>query len=142
MDIVRIWGNENQLHTLTGLTKIEATEVLPLFEVELKQLGRLNTQEGGRPPKLDAKGIFLMLMMFYRHYMPIEGLGALFDLSDSNVKRWIDSSEVALRSVLEKKSLSHLIAPTRENPSMKPLSDNGKSILMGLSNLSVDHKTM
>jgi hypothetical protein len=142
MDVARIWSNEKQLHALTGLTKIEALEILPLFEMELKQKGRLNFQDGGRPAKLDANGILLMLMMFYRHYDTLEALGALFDLNDSNVKRWIDSSEQALKNVLEKKSLSHLIAPIRKSQSRKPLSNNERSISMGLSSLCAGRKIM
>ena len=142
MDVMRIWSNENQLHALTGMTMIEATEVLPLFTNELNKLGHLNSESGGRPAKLDNKGIFLMVMMFYRHYDTLEALGAMFDLSDSNVKRWIDCSEKSLKLALEKKSLSHLIAPQTKMTSSKPLSETRKTILMGLSNLCADRKAI
>ena len=135
MDVARIWSNENQLHALTGMTKNEATEVLPVFTDELNNLGHLNSVSGGRPSKLDNKGILLMLLMFYRHYDTLEALGAMFDLSDSNVKRWIDSSEKALKLALAKKNLSHLIAPRQKAKSSNHLSNKRKSILTELSNL-------
>jgi len=134
MDITRIWSNDKQLQTLTGLEKNEAIEILAMFESEVKSQGRMEFQKTGRPAKLDTKGVLVMLMMFYRHYITLEALGALFNLSDSNVKRWLDSSEEILRSVLEKKSLSHLIAPNQKLISKEPLSDLRKSTLMALSN--------
>ena len=141
MDVARIWSNEKQLHALTGMTKNEASEILPVFEEELKNLGRLNSASGGRPSKLDSKGILLMLLMFYRHYDTLEALGAMFNLSDSNVKRWIDSSEKALKTTLVKKNLSHLILPKKKVTSSKPLHNKKKYMLTELSNLFGDQKT-
>jgi len=140
MDVTRIWSNEKQLHALTGMTKNEASEILPLFEEELKNLGRLNSISGGRPSKLDSKGILLMVLMFYRHYDTLEALGAMFNLSDSNVKRWIDSSEKALKTTLAKKNLSHLIVPKKKVTSSNHLNDKRKYILTELSNLCADQK--
>ncbi len=133
LDVARIWEIEDQLYALTGLTKNEACELLEDVEAELKEMGHLRSLQGGRPAKLEIKGIFVMLMMYYRHYLTLEALGALFNLNDSNVKRWIDSSEAALRTALAKKNLSHLIAPNRARPSRPPLSSIGKSISMALN---------
>jgi hypothetical protein len=133
MDIFRIWNNESQLHSLTGLTKNEAEEILPEFEIEMNHLGHLNSATPGRPAKHDVKGILIMMMMFYRHYITLEGLAAIFDLNNSNVKRWIESAQLAIKTVLEKKSLSHLIAPDQKKKSPEHLSDIGKSISMALN---------
>lgn len=133
MDVIRIWNNDTQLHSLTGLTKYEAMNLLPDFESEMNQLGRLNSATPGRPAKLDVKGVLILMMMFYRHYITLDALAALFDLDNSNVKRWIESSEIALKTVLEKKSLSHLIAPDQKQKSSQPLSSNGKYISMVLN---------
>ena len=133
MDIFRIWNNESQLRALTGLTKQEADDILPDFEIEMQARGHLNSGTRGRPAKLDSKGVLVMTMMFYRTYMTLEGLAALFNLNNSNVKRWTDSAQIAIKIVLEKKSLSHLIAPNQKKKSPEHLTDIGKSISMALN---------
>jgi len=141
MDIHRIWNNDNQLHALTGLTKAEAIDLLQEFEHELKNKKDQKEGNGGRPAKLDNKGIFVMFMMFFRHYITFEALGALFDLNDSNVKRWIDVAQPTLKEVLKKKNYSHLIVPPQKKKSRRPLNNNEKSIWMALNNLYGDPKT-
>ncbi len=135
MDVSRIWNNESQLRALTGLTMREASSILPDFEAEMQTRGHLNSATPGRPTKLDGKGVLIMMMMFYRTYMTLDALAALFNLNNSNVKRWIDSAQIALKSVLEKKSLSHLIAQDQKKKSPECLTDIGKSISMALNNL-------
>ena len=114
MDVQRILNNEKQLTSLTGLTFDMLEEILPEFKLELQKMGHLNSQKIGRPSKLGINGVILLLMMHIRHYMPFDAIGALFDLDDSNAKRWIDDSVKALKSILEKKNLHHLIAPKKE----------------------------
>lgn len=137
MDTVRIWSNPNQLKALTGLEKEEAREVIQMFHAGLVECGRGPSEKGGRPPKHTFESIFVMLMMYYRHYLTLEALGAIFNLSDSNVKRWVDDAESVLRGVLEKKSLSHLLQKPSPKKSSKPLTEQRKFISMGLNNLSV-----
>jgi len=144
MDIKNIWTHEKKIKIATGLTLKEASELIDDFEVELNAI-RLNkngnsNNNDGRPRKLDTRGLFLMLMLFHRHYPTIELLALMFELDASNVKRWIDDSQTALTIVLAKKNFSHLIAPNKKKKSRKPLSRTGKSILMALNNLSEDHK--
>jgi len=136
MDVDRIWLNENQLHALTGLTKKEAEDIFTSFNEEFEARESEFKGPGGRPKKLETKSIFVMLMMFYRHYISMEALGALFDLNDSNVKRWSDDAQGMLKKVLKKKNYSHLIVPDHKRKSRKPLKDTEKSILMGLNNLT------
>ena len=103
MDVDRIWHNENQLHALTGLTKKEAEDIFTSFEEEFEARESQFKGPGGRPKKLDTRSIFVMLMMFYRHYISMEALGALFNLNDSNVKRWSDDAQGMLKKVLKKR---------------------------------------
>lgn len=133
MDVIRIWNNESQLRALTGLTIREAADIFPEFEAEMHSRGHLNSATPGRHAKLDVKGVLIMMMMFYRTYMPLDCLAALFNLNNSNVKRWIDSAQIALKAVLEKKSLSHLIAPDQKKKSPEHLTDIGRSISMALN---------
>ena len=120
MDVDRIWLNENQLHALTGLTKKEAEDIFTSFNEEFEARESEFKGPGGRPKKLETKSIFVMLMMFYRHYISMEALGALFDLNDSNVKRWSDDAQGMLKKVLKKKNYSHLIVPDHKRKSRKP----------------------
>jgi len=138
MDTARIWSNSSQLKALTGLEMDEAKELVENFRCELSCMGHVHGTLGGRPPKHSPEGIFLMLMMYYRHYLTLEALGALFDLNDSNVKRWITDSENALRQILEKKSLSHLIAKPPSKSSLKSSHARKNSISMALNNLYAD----
>lgn len=142
MDIDRIWANENQLHALTGLTIIEAQDLLSAFQEALTQQESDKTGAGGRPPKLNMKGAFVMLMMFFRHYITLEAVGALFDLDNSNVKRRIDQAQKTLRLILKKKNFSHLIVANQKRLSRKPLNSSEKSILTALNSLSADQKKM
>ena len=141
MDVDRIWNNENQLHALTGLNKIEAEDLFIAFKEEFEARDNQRLGPGGRPKKLETKGVFVMLMMFYRHYISLEALGALFNLNDSNIKRWIDSARNMLKDVLKKKNFSHLIVPSHKQRSRKLLNDTEKSTLMGLNNLFADQVT-
>ena len=113
-----------------------------IFEYSSKNLKEdeksKNAVNEGRPPKLDNKALFMMLMIFYRHYPTFELLAFMFELNVSNVKRWIVRCELTLKSVLAKKNFSHLIVPNHDLKSREPLSDAGKSILMALNNLSAD----
>lgn len=135
MDVDRLWSNENQLHALTGLTKMEAEDLFISFKDEFETMEGQHRGPGGRPKKLDIKAIFVMLMMFYRHYISMEALGALFNLNNSNVKRWSDDAQKMLKDVLKKKNYSHLIVPDQRRKSRKPLNDMEKSILTGLNSL-------
>ena len=131
MDVDRIWENKKQLHAITGLSTHEIEEILVEFEHELKKLGRL--KKSGRPSKIGLKSAFLMLMMFYRHYLPLEAMGALFDLDDSNVKRWIEDGERSLKLILLKKNLHHLIVVKTEKKPPKHWSPDAKFISMALN---------
>lgn len=140
MNIEKIWGHKKQLKAVTGLTHSEARELIKDFEEELKNTNSKpkisNPNDAGRNRKLQSRELFVMVLMFYRHYQTIDFVAAMFDLSPSNVKRWIDDSEKALRAVLAKKNFSHLIAQNRKEKSRKPLNNTEKSILMALNNLS------
>ena len=144
MNIQKTWDDEKLLKAATGLTKMEAAELLVDFSTEMAARNQsTNTTQsypGGRPAKLDDRGLFMMLMLFYRHYPTIDLLAVMFELNSSNVKRWIDRCEDLLKAVLAKKNLSHLIAPDPERTSKKPLSDNEKFISMALNNLFADRE--
>ena len=140
MNIENTWNNESLLQAATGLTKIEAEDILIDFSKELDFGKDLQKKPEGRPKKLDNRGLFLLLMLYYRHYPTFDLLAVVFELDSSNIKRWIDRSEQTLRTVLAKKNFSHLIAPDQKRKSRKHLSDNGKSISMALSSLYADRK--
>ena len=135
MDINRIWNNENQLHALTGLKKTEAQDLLEAFIEEVKIKKSKQQGAGGHPAKLDTRDTFVMSMMFIRHYITMEALGALFDLSDSNVKRWFDESKSMLKSLLKKKNYSHLILPESKRKPRMPFKGMEKSTLMEQNNV-------
>ena len=128
MNITNIWKNESRLLDATGMLPEEAEELLVDFSSEL------NLSNVGRPTKLDDRGVFLLLMLYFRHYPTFDLLGLMFEMDTSNAQRWVNRAEKALRSVLSKKNFSHLIAPCPERTSRKPLSDSTKSILTALSN--------
>lgn len=111
MDVERIWSNEKQLHALIGLKLVEANDLFSFFQTEMAIKKEDAKGPGGRTPKLNDREIFVMLLMFFRHYISMDALGALFDLDDSNVKRWIDEAQSMLYSLLKKKNYSHLLAP-------------------------------
>ena len=141
MDVDRIWNHENQLHALIGLTKVEAEDIFKSFKEEFEARERQFKGPGERPKRLDTRGIFVMLLMYYRHYISMEALGALFNLNDSNVKRWSDDAQRMLKEVLKKKNYSHLIVPDHKKKSRKSLNDTEKSILMGVNNLFAGRPT-
>ncbi len=136
MDTNRIWSNAEQLKSLTGLSKDEAEDLIVDFTSSLDTMKRSSKSNGGRPPKYDTKGILIMLMMYYRHYITYEAIGALFDLNGSNVKRWVDDAEKALRSSLAKKNLSHLVPKDPSKRLRRALTPAEKSISMALNSLS------
>lgn len=105
MDVERIWSNEKQLHALTGLRLLEAVDLLKSFQSEIELKKEQAKGPGGSAAKLSDKEIFVMLMIYFRHYISLEALGALFDLDDSNVKRWIDEAQSMLLLLLKKKEL-------------------------------------
>jgi hypothetical protein len=133
MNIENIWQTEKKIKIATGMSISEAEELVKDFENEI-QVEKCNS--GGRPPKLSSKDIFLMFMLFYRHYVTYDLLGLLFEIDTSTAKRVVSEAEVAIRSCLAKKNFSHLIAPDQVKKLRPPLSSIGKSISMALNNLS------
>ena len=135
MNIENTWRDEKLLHAPTGLMNAEDEDLLIDFSKELNLGKNGKNISDRRPKKLDNKGLFLMLILYYRHYPTFDLLAVVFELNSSNIKRWVDRSEKALKTVLAKKNLSHLIAPDQKQRSRKPLSNNEKSISMALSSL-------
>ena len=133
MDVDRIFNNDKQMHAVTGLTRQEVNAVIFDFEKELEAIGKIGPQKTGRPSKYGVKGSFLMLMMYYRHYLTFDAMGALFDLDNSNVKRWIEIGESTLKVILEKKNLSHLIAPRKKKKPPKHWGADARYISMVLN---------
>ena len=81
------------------------------FETELKKIRRKkHDSKVGRPAKLDPKTIFLMTMVFIRHYNTYEFMGLIFGVDVSTVKRWVDDASLALGELLVKKNFAHLIS--------------------------------
>lgn len=99
MNVENIWKNEEKILNATGMTKVEAENLIPSFTIEL------NKSNKGRPTKLNDQGVFLLMMLYYRHYPTYELLGLMFEIDSSNAKRWIDRAETAFRTVLSKKKL-------------------------------------
>ena len=102
-----IWESDKKLKMATGLGKVEIEEVFHDFKEQLSTTHNLrdNPNKFGRVSKLKSTEIFLMLMIFLRHYTTFELLSLMFSLDTSNVKRWIDSSFEALGEILVKKTL-------------------------------------
>lgn len=142
MNIENTWNDANQLLSVTGLTKSEADELLQDFSDEIKNLNlslkNASSEREGRPAKLDNRALFLMLMIYFRHYPTLDIMSFMFEISTSNVKRWLDRCEETIRTVLAKKNFSHLIAQDQERISREPLSETGKYILTELNNLYGD----
>jgi hypothetical protein len=138
IDVKNIWKTEKNLKIATGLSIEEADELVAEFENEMKIQKSLTTTTGGRPAKLDFRDVFLMFMLFYRHYVTFELLGLLFEVDGSTAKRSVSDSERIIKDILEKKSLSHLIAQSQEANSRPPLSSAGKYISMVLNSRSED----
>lgn len=134
MNVENVWKSEEKILNATGMTKAEAEDLIPDFTIEL------NKSSKGRPTKLDDRGVFLLMMLYYRHYPTYELLGLMFEIDPSNASRWVDRAETAFRKVLSKKNFSHLILQDRGKKSREPLSNSAKSILMALNKLSADQK--
>ena len=144
MNIENTWNDPSQLLSVTGLTKAEADELLQDFSDEIQKSTsnrkNVNSEREGRPAKLDNRALFLMLMIYFRHYPTLDIMSFMFEISTSNVKRWLDRCEETIRTVLAKKNFFHLIAQDQEKISRKPLSETGKYILTELSNLYGDRR--
>lgn len=137
-DLDGIWESDKKLKIATGIGK---SEVLAIFEDFKNELGAKHNlkdmvSKPGRTSKLKSAELFLMLMIFLRHYTTFELLSLLFGLDTSNVKRWIDSSFETLGNVLVKKNFAHLIALNQEKFSKSDLGNLEKSILMELNKIS------
>ena len=70
-------------------------ELVPLS----KRRDRKRDTGAGRPFKLDLKDRFLMLLIYYRHYITYTLEGFLFDLDQSNIYRDIQKIEKLIRNV-------------------------------------------
>ena len=99
MKLTKIWSSEKAMKAATGLTLIEAKELLRDFSSERKNLKREPMGPGGRPESLDDKGVFTLVLIHYRHYLGFEFLGILFNVSSSSAKRLFDECDELLRSV-------------------------------------------
>lgn len=137
-DLDGIWESDKKLRMATGLGKIEVEEVFNDFKLELSKIHNLKDipNKMGRISKLNSAQIFLMLMIFLRHYTTFELLSLMFSLDTSNVKRWVDSSFRALGEILVKKNFAHLISLDQKKISESALNNYEKSILMELNKLS------
>lgn len=143
-EIDGVWSSDKKLKIMTGLTLKEADLVFEDFNEELKKIRRPENPNSkiGRPPKLNSREIFLMVMIFIRHYPTYEFLSVIFNIDVSNVKRWIEDSYKALGTVLVKKNFAHLIVLNQKKLQESDLNNSEKSILMELNNLSEGQKTM
>ena len=140
MDFDAILKNEKKLKIMTGISRDEFDLVVVDFEKKLNQIRKPKGLNSGAPSKLSLEEKLLMTLIYYRHYQEFDFIGVMFNVDGSTVKRWLDSCEVALESVLEKKNLSHLI-PRNQDPSLRPsLTPRQKSISMALNSLSEDRK--
>ena len=138
MNVTKIWEDKKQLKVVTGLTLDEANEIIHDFSSAIGEIDlRYETPEG-RPRKLTHRELFILVMMFFRHYPTYDLLAVLFELNSSNVKRWVDRCSEALQEVLAKKNFSHLLARQTTPKSAPSSTIERKSILTALSNLSAD----
>lgn len=137
-DISNIWSSEKKFKIVTGLSIKEANFIFNDFETQLKEDKNLKGTQNkkGRPSKLDSKEVFLLLLIFIRHYLTFELLSVIFNINVSNVKRWIDHSHGVLGNVLVKKNFSQLISLNQKKMQQSALNNSEKSILMELNNLS------
>ena len=136
-DLNGIWESDKKLRIATGLGKIEIDEIFNDFKAELGRTHNLRDMPNklGRASKLTSNEIFLMLMIFLRHYPTFEFLSLIFSLDTSNVKRWIDSSFEALGEILVKKNCAHLMCLNQKRILESDLNNSEKSILMELNKL-------
>lgn len=141
-DIKDIWSSDSKMKIATGLDINECNIVFENFEQELKKIRHQNNanSKAGRPAKLAPEEIFLMLMIFIRHYPTFELLSVIFNIDVSNVKRWIDDSHLVLGDILVKKNFAHLISLNQARLSKSALKKSEKFILMELNNLSGGQK--
>ena len=135
MNLEAIWSSKEKILDATGLSKSEAEGLITVFTVEL------NKSDKGRPTKLDDKGVFLLMMLYYRHYPTYPLLGLMFEIDTSNAERWVTRAEKAFRTVLSKKNYSHLIVQDHKKKSERLSKIKAKSISMGLNNLFEDLRT-
>ena len=142
-DLSHVWENEEEMIVVTGLTLKEAEYVLKDFSEEVKKTRRKDaSSKVGRPSKLSEKQIFLMLMIFMRHYQTLKFIGVMFGVNASTVKRWVDDGLEAMANILVKKNFRHLIVVTPEALYETNLTDSEKSTLMELSSLLEGPKTI
>ena len=136
-DLEGIWESDKKLKMATGLGKIEVEEIFNDFKNELSAVHNLrdNPNKLGRVSKLKSTEVFLMLMIFLRHYTTFELLSLMFSLDTSNVKRWIDSSFETLGKVLIKKNFAHLMCLDQERILESDLKSSEKFILMELNKM-------
>ena len=136
IDVNEIWSSDKKLKIATGLSIQETYLIFEDFEQELENRNSVV----GRPAKLNSKEIFLMLMIFIRHYNTYELMSLMFNIHTSSVKRWIDDSHLALGNVLKKKGFARLLLINQRKLSRNTLNNSEKSILMTLNNLLEDQK--
>jgi len=142
LNLKEIWSSDKKFKISTGLSTEEANFIYEDFALSLREERRLKIDSKvGRPSKLNDKDIFLMLLIFIRHYPTYEFLSVVFDLDVSNIKRWTEASYKALGEVLVKKNFAHLIAPNPKMLQEKDLGNSEKHILMELNNLYVVQET-
>lgn len=134
MELQKIWSNDKSIKASTGLTLIEAQELLRAFSKERSDRRTQPAGPGGRPECLDDKGIFTLTLVHYRHYLGFEMLGLMFNVSSSSAKRLFDECDELIRSVLKKRGFYRLIVPNRPKRSVESLNSNARSISMVLSN--------
>ena len=103
----RLRKNPNAFRRLTGVTPEKFDEVfrqlIPVYEVwNTKRLTRPKRKRkigGGRPFDLGLEDRLLMLLMYYRTYVPHVFLGFLFGIDDSNVGRNINPLQPLLARI-------------------------------------------
>lgn len=142
IDLSGVWENEKKMRIASGLTINEAKIIFEEFTRELKKVRRKDSSSKvGRPSKLSDEDIFLMLMIFLRRYLPFDFLGLMFDVSASNVKRWVDDGLDVLAQILVKKNFRHLVVVNQKRLFEANLEELERSTLMDLSSLYADQKT-
>ena len=141
-DLEGIWESDKKLKMATGLNKFELEEVFKDFQSYLARNHNLRDMPNkmGRVSKLTSKEIFLMLLLFLRHYPTFDFLSLIFSLDTANVKRWVDSSFKVLGEILVKKNCAHLMCLNQKRLLESGLNNSEKFILMELSNLYEDQK--
>ena len=141
-DLNGVWESDKKLKIATGLGQEEAKEILEDFKKAMSEKHNLRDMPNkfGRVSNLDSREIFLMLMIFLRHYPTFEFLSLLFSIDTSNVKRWIDSSFETLGEILVKKNCHHLMCLDQKRISESDLNSSEKFILTELNKIYEDHR--